>query len=187
MTGDVRPTHRGQEAEAAITVVGANAHGFSVVHSDRYSARIQCVPLPDLPEGETPFGVLAVPVLGGQVVLVRRRDGAEWEFPGGHIEVGESPEEAAVREVREECGGLVERAVPFAHQRMDHDDGRVAYILCYLAPLAALGPMTENAETVRRIQVLPDELPGMGISGRWGEVHIREFLGLALDALRTLL
>jgi len=39
----------------------------------------------------------------GGVVLRRTRDG-HWIFPKGHIERGESPQEAAVREVAEETG-----------------------------------------------------------------------------------
>lgn len=38
-----------------------------------------------------------------------------WDLPKGHIEVGETPEECAVREVTEECnirGHLIERALP---------------------------------------------------------------------------
>jgi 8-oxo-dGTP pyrophosphatase MutT (NUDIX family) len=38
-------------------------------------------------------------------LLVRPRlSGNEWVFPKGHIEPGESPEQAALREVREEAG-----------------------------------------------------------------------------------
>lgn len=39
------------------------------------------------------------------VLAGRRRDGVPpWTFPGGKVEPGESPAEAAVREVREETG-----------------------------------------------------------------------------------
>lgn len=39
-----------------------------------------------------------------QVLLIERRDLPVWVLPGGGIEAGESPEEAAVREVEEETG-----------------------------------------------------------------------------------
>ena len=47
------------------------------------------------------------------VLLLQRREGTRcpgsWETVHGHIEPGESPEAAAVREVREETGLVVER------------------------------------------------------------------------------
>lgn len=42
-----------------------------------------------------------------QVLLVKRRDVPVWEFAGGKIEKGESPESAIVREIEEESGFLV--------------------------------------------------------------------------------
>lgn len=46
-------------------------------------------------------------VRGGRVLAARRTDGG-WEFPGGKVEPGESPEEAAVREIAEELDCAVE-------------------------------------------------------------------------------
>lgn len=48
----------------------------------------------------------AVVIDEGQCLLIRR--GLEWAFPKGHLERDESPEQAAVREVREETGVQIE-------------------------------------------------------------------------------
>ena len=41
---------------------------------------------------------------GGKILLVKRSDTGQWATPAGHVESGESPWEAAVREVWEETG-----------------------------------------------------------------------------------
>jgi ADP-ribose pyrophosphatase YjhB (NUDIX family) len=48
----------------------------------------------------------------GEVLLVRRADDGLWAMPGGWVEQGESPAEAAVRETREETGLVVSSVGP---------------------------------------------------------------------------
>src|SRR5690606_24226333 len=49
----------------------------------------------------------------GRILLARRLENADqggmWEFPGGKVEIGEMPEEALIREVKEELGVTVRR------------------------------------------------------------------------------
>ena len=65
------------------------------------------------PTGADPLAlklVVAVALIDtdGRVLLARRPAGKEmaglWEFPGGKVDEGESPEAALVRELREELG-----------------------------------------------------------------------------------
>jgi 8-oxo-dGTP diphosphatase len=60
-----------------------------------------------------PIAVVAAVILqDGRYLLTRRSIGAHlgglWEFPGGKMEIGESPAVALEREIREELGVVVE-------------------------------------------------------------------------------
>lgn len=64
-----------------------------------------------VPERSTAAGCL---VRGGRILLERRPDDARvtpgvWDLPGGHVEPGETPARALVRELREELGIEVEQ------------------------------------------------------------------------------
>lgn len=50
----------------------------------------------------------AVIITKGDKVLLQRREEGEWGLPGGLMEVGESFEETAQREVKEETGLLID-------------------------------------------------------------------------------
>ncbi len=50
------------------------------------------------------LAVEAVVVRGGEILLIQRQDDRLWAVPGGLIEVGESPAQAAERELWEEAG-----------------------------------------------------------------------------------
>lgn len=54
---------------------------------------------------------IVVPDAGGQVLLIQRANdpyGGSWALPGGFVDVGETVEDAAVREAKEETGLDVE-------------------------------------------------------------------------------
>jgi 8-oxo-dGTP diphosphatase len=67
-------------------------------------------------------------ILRGDEVLIcqRRPDQAmalKWEFPGGKMEPGESPEEALIRELKEELGIIATVGTRVAHVRHAYRNG----------------------------------------------------------------
>lgn len=96
-------------------------------------------------------------VLGdrGTIALVRNARGGAWTFPKGHIDEGESDEEAAVREIREETGladlELIDDLGSYERYRIgpsgdDNDESELKEIHLYLfaaAPGAVLSPTME--------------------------------------------
>ena len=65
---------------------------------------------PSASEWPGPDSVIAVPVMNRSLLLVRNLRRSGWEFPGGGILDGESPEQAARREAAEEAGACLGEA-----------------------------------------------------------------------------
>ena len=81
------------------------------------------------------IGVGVMVVRDGRVLLGQRlasHGAGSWQFPGGHLEYGESPEACAAREVLEETGLVVAniRPVTFTND-IFHDEGK-HYVTLYM-------------------------------------------------------
>lgn len=51
-----------------------------------------------------------------EFLIIKHKNGEHWGFPKGHVEIGESESQTALREVREETGLEVELVNGFTHR-----------------------------------------------------------------------
>jgi len=81
--------------------------------------------------------------MNGHWLWVRNKNRDTWELPGGHIELGESPIEAASRELFEETGAIRYTI----KQLFDYTvllDGAETYGRMFYAEVTELGPLPES-------------------------------------------
>ena len=91
----------------------------------------------------------------GKILLSRHKDRTTWETQGGHIEPGETPMEAARRELYEESGAVDFDIWPvFDYWAGDENGGASGQV--FAAEIRKLGPMpnSEMAE-VRAFDEVP--------------------------------
>lgn len=73
------------------------------------------------------FVAAALIVRDGEILICQRRPdqpmGLQWEFPGGKLEPGESPEEALARELHEELGISAQIGRRVTHIRHNYRNG----------------------------------------------------------------
>ena len=88
---------------------------------------------------------------GGSVLFVQHPTRG-WEIPGGHLEEGESPEEAMIRELREETGlvGEIQR-----WNKTYYPKGWVAHMIVDSTPTNAWSVEDSNVVEVRWWEEVP--------------------------------
>jgi 8-oxo-dGTP diphosphatase len=100
----------------------------------------------------------------GEILLQKRPEGRQmaglWEFPGGKVEAGESPESALVRELNEELGIQVEpqNLIPliFASEPLE---GRNLLLLLYRCNSWRGEPEALDAAEIRWLR--PQDMPAL--------------------------
>ena len=101
----------------------------------------------------------------GRVLLGRRTDTGKWALPGGAIDPGEQPADAAVREVYEETGVhiVVERLAGVALREVTYRHGDVCQYLTVWFRCKAIGghAVVNDEESSAVGWYSPDELPDL--------------------------
>lgn len=108
-----------------------------------------------IPDGKLTYSVIAA-TYRNKWILVRHRDRTTWEIPGGHIEEGESPDEAAGRELTEETGAESFKLTCVATYAVIREGSR-GYGRLYFAEVSAMGAVPDISEIAE--VMLRDSLP----------------------------
>lgn len=96
--------------------------------------------------------------IGNNWIFVRHEERTTWEIPGGHIEEGELPDDAAKRELVEETGAVtfeVRAVCDYSVERNDQKSYGRLYI-CDVSKLGVLG-VSEIVEVIQQ-PTLPEKL-----------------------------
>lgn len=97
----------------------------------------------------------------GQVLVGQRRHNdrhpLKWEFPGGKVEYGESPQEALVRELREELQIEAEVGTELARYEHDYPSGSRVHLLFFAVPVFTGDPTGKVFEQIswKELEALP--------------------------------
>ena len=115
-----------------------------------------------LPPGSVDDSELTYVVMGaryqGEWIFVRHRERQSWELPAGHIEPGEGPDRAAVRELYEEAG-VVNSSLSIVSDYSVRDGGKEAKGRLYLTEVKELEALPDHEiEEIKFSLELPTHL-----------------------------
>lgn len=111
-----------------------------------------------IPPGKLIYSVISAK-FDGKWIFVRHRQRETWEICAGHIEVGESSDEAARREIMEETGAIEFNLECVATYSVEKE-GKTGYGRLYYADVTRLANIPESSEIAERklLDTLPDKL-----------------------------
>ena len=97
----------------------------------------------------------------GRVALIQRSDNKRWAVPGGMAEIGSSPSENALRELREETGfeAELERLVGVYDNKRFGSVSAYQFYICLFRGRITGGAATRSSESLEVELVRPDALP----------------------------
>ena len=112
------------------------------------------------------LGVRIILLQDGEIVLVRHTYMVGWHFPGGSINRGETPLEAAAREAKEEAGVELLEPPQMVGIFTSYSDGKSDHVVTYVCRNFRMGQATDRWEIAECRRVAIDRLPP-DLGERW--------------------
>jgi 8-oxo-dGTP diphosphatase len=121
--------------------------------------------------------VAIVSSMNGKWLWVRNKARDTWELPGGHIEPGETPDEAATRELFEETGAINYHIKPLFDYTVQLD-GATSHGRMFYAEIKEIGPLPESEiGEVKAFTLIPSKLTYQRVQPRLFEMAIEYLKG----------
>jgi len=124
----------------------------------------------------------------GRILMQQRQDDGTWSYPGGRVEIDETVEDAARREVREECGlvvGELSLLGVFSGAPLNHvypDGNEVCGIDIVYVSHDYTGTLTAEDGEARRVGFYPPDALPQPISAM-NAVQIQAYLDSRMERL----
>ena len=130
-----------------------------------------------LPLEQTNMCMVADPATGKVLVQKREKYWTGYAFPGGHVEVGESFADSAIREVQEETGLLVKNLHLCGVIHWFHTQKKERYMVLLYKTTDFSGQLLPGTEEGEVFWVSKEKLPEMDLSP-----HFDSYLKVFLNA-----
>lgn len=126
-------------------------------------------------------GVGVVVFKEGKILAIKRGhepSKGKWSIPGGRIELGETAQEAGIREVSEECSieVKIERVLDAANNIIRDEDGRIKYHFVIIDLLARYvsGELRAQSDAEECRWVTPQEMTELDLTPMLREMLTRQ-------------
>lgn len=109
-------------------------------------------------QGIQPLRAVLLFAFFGERIVLCDIAGRGWSVPSGHIQDGETPEQAIRREAQEEAGITLGKILPLGVYRIQEADGSLWYAPVFIGEVTHFAPIANNSESRGVLLATPEDV-----------------------------
>lgn len=109
-------------------------------------------------QGLAPLRAVLLFAFFGERVVLCDIEGRGWTIPSGHIQPGETPEQAIRREAHEEAGITVDKVLPIGVYALTEPDGSRWYSGVFIGEVTHFDPIPTDSESHGVLLIPPEDV-----------------------------